>query len=335
MKTVSIIIPIFNGEHFIHRCFSNICKQTYEHSAIECIFVNDGSMDNSASLINELISSNTSNIIFRLISHSHNQGVSAARNTGIKEAKNEYLYFMDVDDTITENCIELLFHATIKYSEATVITGNLLNKKENTCHHTKLETIRQISYQKNLQDILLFIYTSYPVNKLVSRQFILENKLFFPVGIPYFEDLQWNIDVARLSQEIIYLPEITYYYEYVNSSAMSTSQKKQDTIAECYLSLINKAMTLHEPTCSIEIHLFICFYLMKLLKMKSTKIVTRQSLHNIRKNLFQQAFHLGKPLLVLYDLQLYQPFLTITKIPAIRNRSAELRLWVCKHCKSN
>lgn len=329
MKTVSIIIPFFNGEHFIHRCFSNICKQTYEHSAIECIFVNDGSMDNSASLINELISSNTSNILFRLISHSHNQGVSAARNTGIKEAKNEYLYFMDVDDTITENCIELLFHATIKYSEATVITGNVLNKKEDTCHHTKLKTIIRKGIQNNLHDVLLFIYTSYSWNKLITRDFVIKNNLFFPIGIPYFEDLQWNIDVARYANEIVYIPEITYYYEYVTTSAMSVSKERQDTLAKCYMSLIKKILTINNKECPIEKHIFIHFYITKLLDMRNINSIKRKDIYTLRKELFIQAIKYGNFFLIAYDLQLYQPFRTIAKTKIIMNHSAELRNWVC------
>jgi len=334
MKSVTIIIPIYNGEPFIRHCFENICQQSYDHSAIECIFVNDGSEDGSASVITNLIASDQSGIRFQLISHEHNQGVSAARNTGIKAATNDYLFFLDSDDTISPECVELLIRATTTYPEATIIVGNLLNKKEDTCHHTKLETVCTRGYQQNLHDILLFIYTSYPVNKLISKNFVLENNLYFPVGIPYFEDLHWNIDVARHSNEIVYLPEITYYYEYVTSSAMSVSSKKQDIIAECYMSLIKKAMSLNEPDCFVEVHLFIHFYLMKLLNMGATKNVRREDLHAIRTSLFHQSLHLGKALLVLYDLQLYQPFRTLVGIHIIRSRSAEFRLWLSEHFQS-
>ena len=333
MKTVSIIIPFYNGEPFIHRCFCNICKQTYEHSAIECIFVNDGSIDNSTSLINNLISSNTSNIVFRQISHSYNQGVSAARNTGIKESKNEYIFFMDVDDTITENCLELLFHATSRYPESTIIAGNILNKKNSTCHHTNLKTVIRKGIENNLHDVLLFIYTSFSYNRLIPRDFIIKNNLFFPVGIPYFEDLQWNIDVARCASTIVYIPEITYFYEYVTTSAMSISEKRQDTIAKCYMSLIQKAMTIDNKECNIEIHIFIHFYIMKLLGMRNLNSIKRNDIYILRKRLFIQAIKLGNVFLIAYDLQLYQPFRHIANCKFVRNRSAELRLWVCNKTK--
>ena len=235
---------------------------------------------------------------------------------------------MDSDDTISPECIELLIRATTIYPEATIIVGNLLNKKEDTCHHTKLETVCTRGSQKNLHDILLFIYTSYPVNKLILRNFVLMNKLYFPVGIPYFEDLHWNIDVARHANEIVYLPEITYYYEYVTSSAMSVSSKKQNIIAECYMSLIKKALSLNEPDCIVEKHLFIFFYTMKLLSMKTIESVSKHDIHSVRSHLIRQAIKLRKPLLVLYDLQLFQPFRTIISLKAISDRSAEFRLWV-------
>ena len=334
MKTVSIIIPVYNAEAYIKQCFANICNQTYTHSAIECIFIDDGSKDNSSSLIKNLITKDDSNITFQLITHEHNQGVSVARNTGIKAAKNDYLFFMDVDDNISADCIHLLVKATSDYPEANIIVGNLLNKKEDTCHHTKEAVICRNGCHQNLHDTLLFIYTSFPVNKLIARKFVLDNHLFFPVGIPYFEDLQWIIDVVQLCDKIVYLPQLTYFYEYVDSSTMSHSQQKPKTLAECYLSLIRKVTALDTPPCAIEKHLFIHFYICKLMNMKH-RVNSKEDVAFFRKGLIRQSINLRKPLLFLYDLLLFRPFYMITQLKVYRSHSAELRLWICDRCNNN
>lgn len=333
MKSVSIIIPLYNAEKFIENCFVQICSQTYNHSNIECIFVNDGSVDSSAIIVSNLISQNSTQISFRLVSHNHNQGVSAARNTGINHAHNDYVYFMDVDDTVMPNCIQYLVNALEIYPHADVVMGNILTKKNGLYHHNVSTVYVAKTKQQNLHDILLFIFAGYSPNKIVSREFLIKNKLYFPVGIPYFEDLYWNIDLAAYCNEIVYLPEVTYIYEDVGTSAMSTQGSKKELVAKCYWDLMEKGLTLNEPDNVIEIHLFIYSFIRNLLMIGNVKSVNRKDVNKVRRNLLKQSLKLGKLLLFLYDLQLYQPFLWISELRFFKNRSAKCRLWVCKKCQ--
>ena len=333
MKNVSIIIPLYNAEAFIENCFNQICNQTFSHSKIECIFVNDGSTDRSIIIAATLISQNSTQINFFLISHTHNQGVSAARNTGINHAHNKYIFFMDVDDTITPNCIQYLINATENYPYADVIAGNIITKKSGLYHHNNSMAYAVTPKSKNLHDTLLFIYASYSYNKLICKEFIIKNKLYFPTGIPYFEDLHWNIDLAACCNEIVYLPEVTYIYEDINTSAMSTSHLKKNLVAKCYWSLIEKGLELTESNTIIETHLFISYYTKKLLSMEYSNNVSKKDVKKIRLHLIKQSFTLKKHLLFLYNIQLYQPFLWISELRFFKNRSVKLRLWVCNKCK--
>src|SRR5574344_647377 len=112
MKDVSIIIPIYNVEKYVAKCINSVISQTYDHSKIECIIVNDCTPDCSMDIVNEIISRYNGDMTFIIHNHNHNQGLSAARNTGIDFATGQYIYFLDSDDYIYPNTIETLLSAT-------------------------------------------------------------------------------------------------------------------------------------------------------------------------------------------------------------------------------
>ncbi len=104
---VSIIIPIYNVEKYLNECLESVCAQTYRE--IEIILVNDGSTDNSISICEKF-----QKIDNRItIINKKNAGLSAARNSGLEIAKGEYIYFLDSDDYISPDAIELLVKTAI------------------------------------------------------------------------------------------------------------------------------------------------------------------------------------------------------------------------------
>ena len=103
---VSIIVPIYNVEKYIRRCLESVAAQTYPE--IECVLVNDCTPDNSAELAKSFISAYTGDVEFKLINHSNNKGLSAARNSGISASVGQYVFFLDSDDAIPANAISTL-----------------------------------------------------------------------------------------------------------------------------------------------------------------------------------------------------------------------------------
>ena len=99
---LSLIIPVYKVEAFIYQCLNSIFSQITENNSIELIIVNDGSPDNSMSIVEEL----TKDKPHITIVNQQNQGLSVARNTGLSHAKGEYVWFIDSDDWLLPNAIE-------------------------------------------------------------------------------------------------------------------------------------------------------------------------------------------------------------------------------------
>jgi glycosyltransferase involved in cell wall biosynthesis len=104
MAKVSVVIPVFNAEKYISRCLDSVINQTFKD--IEIICINDNSQDNSVNILNEYSSKDKR---IKVYSNNHNIGAALSRNIGIDNAKGEYIYFIDVDDFIDENYIEIMF----------------------------------------------------------------------------------------------------------------------------------------------------------------------------------------------------------------------------------
>ena len=120
---VSIIIPVYNVSPYIERCIKSVMNQTYQD--IECILVNDASPDDSIDIAKLLIENYDGPIQFQILSHGHNRGLSAARNTGIDASTGDYLYFLDSDDEITPDCIKLLMDEVKKYPNVEMVQGEV------------------------------------------------------------------------------------------------------------------------------------------------------------------------------------------------------------------
>lgn len=108
MESISVIIPVYNVEEYIERCLTSVLNQTY--STIEVILVDDGSTDNSGSICDRYAKQDQR---IKVI-HKKNGGLSDARNSGLKIAKGKYVCFVDSDDVMAPNCIELLYNLCVK-----------------------------------------------------------------------------------------------------------------------------------------------------------------------------------------------------------------------------
>ena len=102
---ISVIVPVYNVDKYLSKCIESIIYQSYEH--LEIIIIDDGSNDTSASICDDFALQDQRIKVFHCLNH----GVSAARNRGIKEARGEYISFIDSDDFIERDFYESLLHA--------------------------------------------------------------------------------------------------------------------------------------------------------------------------------------------------------------------------------
>lgn len=217
---ISIIVPVYNVEQYIKECFDSIAAQTYK-GEIECIFVDDCGQDNSVAVLEKLIAEYYGPIQFSIVHHEHNKGLSGARNTGIRHAQGDYLYFIDSDDSITSDCIEKLAALAEKYPGVDIVQGS--TKSRMNWLQLKRDQVPEFSNKfKWIRRTLLkrYVIPMTAWNKLVRRNFLLKHQLYFVEGMVH-EDEIWNFMLAKYVHCISFCYEPTYNYRENENGIMS------------------------------------------------------------------------------------------------------------------
>lgn len=178
---VSIVIPVYNTEKYLQRCIDSLLAQTYKN--IEFIFVDDGSKDNSFSILEKAEKQDRRIIIMQ----QDNGGPSKARNTGIKNCTGKYIMFCDSDDTVTVDWCELLVKAIEYHPDAWIMSGvNILSEDTELLQEQKIlgnNVLGKEDYYKVFCNGL----SGYSVNKIYSIQVINDNNILFDEKINHGE----------------------------------------------------------------------------------------------------------------------------------------------------
>lgn len=218
MIKVSVIIPVFKVEHFAKKCAESLLSQTMKD--VEYIFVDDATPDSSIEIIEETISQHPE-VSARVIHHEQNQGLPSARNTGLSEAKGEYIFHCDGDDWVEPDMLEKLYTAAKEHDADIVYCDFYLSfeKNERYMSNPTFNTIEDY-----LKRGLLGGTMKYNVwNKLARRSIYTDNSIRFPDGHPMGEDMTM-IKVAACAKSVAYVPEALYHYVKINSNAYSQTQ---------------------------------------------------------------------------------------------------------------
>lgn len=229
---ISIIVPIYNVEKYIEECLSSIIEQTCLDT-IECLLVDDCGNDKSVELAEKIVSNYKGPIHFKMIHHTQNKGLSAARNTGTKQAKGDYVFFLDSDDKLFPNSISNLLKVADKYPDAEMIQGGMtpgfeLSKDYLPEYSNCREWIRKGLCTHEINDPAC--------NKLVKRDFILDNNLFFIEGYLQ-EDTLWSYQIQKHISAIAFCFELTYWYRYNPNGIMNGLSKIRE--AKSYARVFN------------------------------------------------------------------------------------------------
>ena len=237
MKKISIIIPLYNVEEYITECLQSITRQTYS-GEIECIIVDDCGTDRSITLVEKCIAEYKGNIIFRLLHHTHNRGLSAARNTGVEAATGDYILFVDSDDYISNDCLEVLTQPLQKYSYDMVLGD--LEMFGNPRPITFLpEEEGEIIGNENIFHQFYAERTIYVMawNKLVRAELFKEHDFSF-LERQLHEDELWSYKVMKNIESIYIKKNITYYYRIrENSITADYHSNVSKRLDSCYQTL--------------------------------------------------------------------------------------------------
>lgn len=210
-EKVSIIVPVYNREKCIERCIDSISNQTYDN--IEIIIVDDGSIDNSGSICDRYGEKDSRIQVI----HQKNQGVSAARNAGIRKATGKYIQFVDSDDTIAETMCEKMVKRQKETGAELIICGYNLyegnSKKEIPATDTVFDAIEEFAGEFTYYVTNFLIHS--PWNKLYLKEKI---KIYFDKEYSLGEDLLFNLNYIGNCMHIAGNGETLYNYYHIGAS---------------------------------------------------------------------------------------------------------------------
>ena len=217
MPMVSIIVPVYNVEPYIHQCVDSILGQTFQD--FEVILVNDGSPDNCGNICDEYAKNDDRIHVI----HKKNGGLSDARNVGLdwsfKNSESNFLLFVDSDDIIKKNLLEKVIYAQQSRDADIVCFGiEMVDEQLSPLDWGHTKSDREEFFDKAHRFApLLPPYTTgdYAVNKLYRKSFFKDIR--YPKGLT-FEDIYTTYKIFDLAENIYLIPDRLYIYRRRNES---------------------------------------------------------------------------------------------------------------------
>lgn len=267
---ISIVVPVYNVEKYLVKCVNSLIEQTYKN--IEILLINDGSTDESLKICNNLSKLDSRILVY----DKKNGGLSDARNYGIERVKGKYILFVDSDDYINKDMINILYEnlknnncdisvcGIQKYDDNTLPIENISKKEKNRVYLSTEDIINSMVKDNFVQN--------YATNKLFSIK--LFNEIRFPVKKNY-EDIQTIYRLFLKSKGMVVSPLKLYYYYQRNDSIHATYSDKNildlfDAINSRYTNLKNLNLDtyyLKKDTATLFVN---CYY--RVYKSKSSNV---------------------------------------------------------------
>lgn len=227
---------MYNSSQYIGNCLKSVFAQTYKD--IEIILVDDCSTDDTLQVVQEILHVSPSYLkeATQILLQERNGGQSAARNRGIHTSKGEYLFFLDSDDTIEPDCLEVLASKVKDNPEIQMVIGDYKMVGFQNIAPMTLEERCYVSDEIIPLQLRWQIYTM-PWNKLISKTFLLRNGLFFQEGIIH-EDNLWSFCCAFCLDRISVIRKKTYTY-FIRPSSTERSGTREFHEKQLFEVLIN------------------------------------------------------------------------------------------------
>lgn len=227
MDLVSIIIPVYNAKEYLTKCIGSVRNQTYKN--IQIILIDDGSTDGSAELCDEFMrDDNRIEVI-----HKKNSGVSDSRNIGINKAQGKYIVFIDADDWIADDYVEVLYNA-IEQTNAEIVACSYVkvydNGKTDKILLPKLNTVLTGAEALNYAFDRVIPWVGYVWGKMYVSDIIKKKHLKFDVTIQICEDSLFNDTVFSYAQRIALVRNELYFYRINLQSATFNGRKNLEKL---------------------------------------------------------------------------------------------------------
>ena len=202
---ISIIVPVYKAENYIHHCIDSILSQTF--TDFEVILVDDGSPDKSGEICDEYAASDNRVRVF----HKENGGVSSARQCGMDNAQGEYIIHTDPDDWVEPNMLEDLYNKAIEDNADIVICDFYEEYKNKQIYRSQKPSA--LDNETVLLELLSEKLHGSCWNKLVRRSCFDMYNIKFPREFSLNEDLYVNMSLMRNTLRVSYLPKAYYHYQ--------------------------------------------------------------------------------------------------------------------------
>ena len=301
---VTIGIPVFKSVDFIRRSIESALSQTYP--SIEFLIIDDAGFDGSIDVIQTIKETHPRGGDIHIINHKENLGVAASRNDIIDNAQGEYLFFMDSDDAIVENTIEIMID-NIRQYDAEIVFGSYkkidTSGKENIYQYPALQLLKK-------DELANFAYRKYAgiqasaCNFLVKTSILRNNNHRFK-NINYWEDLVFTFNLVTFISRAVLLPDITYSYlcregslshyqerEHVSKDEVMRNVQTVDYLKETSSEFINKEYYPNRCFNIVMTDFYIACHILKCRQVIFPRITNQEiKLMMGHPAKFQQIFH--------------------------------------------
>jgi glycosyltransferase involved in cell wall biosynthesis len=229
LKKVSVIIPCYNVDEYLERCWQSLVRQTIGLDEIECIFVNDASTDDGKTLSRICEIENRSPMNVMVINLEENVGPGEARNIALEYAGGKYIQFLDADDELDDDALRLLYE-TAEENDADVIQFNhlyILGDQQKSSRNSKEDKLYEFKTRGDRLPFLIGDMVSYGcTNKFMRFDLILEADVRFPARVKYEEPL-FIYPLFLYAKRVYLLNRELYYYRFRPGSTVTSQLGKK------------------------------------------------------------------------------------------------------------
>lgn len=216
---VSIIVPAYNSEQFIHQNLKSIQDQTYNN--IQIIVVDDGSTDATPRIVDQFASEDERTCII----HQANRGVSAARNRGLEAANGQWITFVDADDIVAPNYVYQLLSSALKFNLQFVASSRLLEDHRRNSIVEAHSSDLNVTLVTNDDCMSRMLYAHIPIgcwNKLYQKNLLDLHGIQFDTELSMGEGLLFTLTVASTAERIGIVSDAIYWYRRDNSGSATS-----------------------------------------------------------------------------------------------------------------